>query len=235
MHDQRNVLRQEPMSIQRERLNILYDRFFFETKTIFVAKNKDYNEDQDPLSGFRTWGVTGILVRLGDKFGRLNNIWKRKGFQAVIDESIKDTLQDICNYCFLAYAVIVDDEHRFIKDANQDQDNYLFNRFMGKEPSEAAEWKPMGKPVFSSVPTLSYSKTESNITTEKPSPWPDTTPPDELQSSTMGETLTPIPDKPRSYYEILQEVRRVHSRGGASPTYSPEETARDIYQRQFKE
>lgn len=102
----------------RDRLNYLYNAFFLEAANVFVRKNKDYNSDDDPLSGFRDFGVFGIMVRLGDKFARIRNIFNRGGVRLVLDETIKDTLLDIVNYCFLAYAVMTDEETNFIKGGN---------------------------------------------------------------------------------------------------------------------
>jgi hypothetical protein len=102
-------------SIQRRRLLSAYDKFFGECWELFVAKNKDYNDDSDPLSGFRDFGATGIVVRLTDKFGRLKNLFKRGGVSMVVTETLKDTLQDICNYCFLMYAVLEDEKTGFLE------------------------------------------------------------------------------------------------------------------------
>lgn len=106
------------MSIQRTRLLQAYERYFLECRDIFTAKNKDYNKDEDPLSGFRDFGALGILVRLTDKFGRIKNLHNRGGVGAVVTESIKDTLQDICNYCFLMYVIMEDESVGLINKAS---------------------------------------------------------------------------------------------------------------------
>ena len=62
-------------------------------------KNSDYASDSDALENFRSFGRDGIIVRLGDKFTRLRNVYKRGN---VVDETLEDTLLDIINYSAIA-------------------------------------------------------------------------------------------------------------------------------------
>ncbi|MEM3781792.1 MAG: nucleotide modification associated domain-containing protein [Candidatus Micrarchaeaceae archaeon] len=57
-----------------------------------VRKNKDYGSDN-----ILKFGTMGIIVRIGDKINRLNNLFKT-GTQEVKDEKLLDTLMDIFNY-----------------------------------------------------------------------------------------------------------------------------------------
>jgi len=57
-----------------------------------VRKNKDYGADN-----ILKFGTMGIIVRIGDKLNRINNLVKNKG-AAVSDEKEIDTLMDIFNY-----------------------------------------------------------------------------------------------------------------------------------------
>ena len=74
----------------------------FETITnkmheVYLAKNHDYGQSFD-----KTWekyGVTSLLIRLNDKFNRLESLAKKE--QKVGDESIQDTLLDLANYAIL--------------------------------------------------------------------------------------------------------------------------------------
>ena len=72
---------------------------------IFSKKNKDYGD------AFLKFGIIGIIVRLGDKFYRLNTLSKSTVSPAVTDESFKDTLLDIYNYCIIAI-MLLDDYYR---------------------------------------------------------------------------------------------------------------------------
>lgn len=85
-----------------DRVNQL-DKVQSEARDLFVKKNKDYGDS------FSDYGVVGVLVRLGDKIKRLQNITKN-GVYMVEDESIRDTLIDLHNYS--AMAVMLMDENK---------------------------------------------------------------------------------------------------------------------------
>jgi len=67
---------------------------------LFLAKNHDYGD------AFVSYGVVGIMVRLGDKFSRLESLWSPKHDPAVVSESESDTLVDIYNYCIMVLMVM---------------------------------------------------------------------------------------------------------------------------------
>jgi len=76
---------------------------FVKALDIVKAKCADYAKDADPFSNFkRSAGMSGvpvergILVRLADKFARIENLLDKEN--AVADESISDTLLDAMNY-----------------------------------------------------------------------------------------------------------------------------------------
>tara|TARA_Y100000589_G_C27042453_1_gene583744 strand:+ start:113 stop:619 length:507 start_codon:yes stop_codon:yes gene_type:complete len=73
--------------------NILYNK----CRSIFEKKNTDYGDS------FVDYGVIGILVRLGDKFNRINSLIKKEN---VNYESIDDTIIDSFNYIILALMLI---------------------------------------------------------------------------------------------------------------------------------
>lgn len=67
-----------------------------------VRKNADYGnsyfalrDEYDPHVG-----MLPFLIRLGDKYARLKNLWA-KGKAEVLGESVADTVQDIVGYCLL--------------------------------------------------------------------------------------------------------------------------------------
>lgn len=78
--------------------------------TIRQKKRQDYNVQAKgnfleienfkmaELFGIPSW--VGILIRISDKFTRLAS-FVRKGFNAVEDETVEDTLLDLANYSLL--------------------------------------------------------------------------------------------------------------------------------------
>lgn len=62
---------------------------------LFRKKNRDYG------NSFRFWGIPGLLVRLGDKIFRLQQLTTRGYKQKVKDERIPDTALDLANYSLM--------------------------------------------------------------------------------------------------------------------------------------
>lgn len=83
------------IELQKEEINIIR------------MKNADYSNDSDPFANFRMFGKIGFLVRMSDKLSRLKQIFE-SGETHVKDESIKDTLQDLSNYCNLLLCYLED-------------------------------------------------------------------------------------------------------------------------------
>ena len=75
-----------------------WDEFNFET--ILLGKHDRYGAG--PL---REWGELGIMIRIGSKLARLENICKGQA-QATADESKNDTIVDIVGYCVLGLALL---------------------------------------------------------------------------------------------------------------------------------
>ena len=76
--------------------------YFDECMAKMRAKGKDYSGEIDCLRNLSRHGLKGIVVRLGDKYERIDNLVWNDRKAAVDDESVGDTLIDIINYCFLA-------------------------------------------------------------------------------------------------------------------------------------
>ena len=72
-----------------------------EALELFRRKNQDYGD------AFATYGTVGVLVRMGDKIMRLQNI-TNKGITLVDDEKLRDTLIDLHNYAGMA-AMLLDE------------------------------------------------------------------------------------------------------------------------------
>ena len=77
---------------------------------LHARKNSNYADDNDPLSNLRACerigipALTGVLVRLQDKWSRLEQL--AKGKPDLVGESIEDTLMDNAVYSLLAIVLI---------------------------------------------------------------------------------------------------------------------------------
>lgn len=87
------------MSDRVEQLQRVQD----EACALFAQKNADYGD------AFARYGPVGVLMRMGDKLGRLQSI-TRTGVTLVDSESLRDSLIDLHNYS--AMAVMLLDEGR---------------------------------------------------------------------------------------------------------------------------
>lgn len=89
--------------------NPAFNALVAEILELHEKKNADYASDDDPLSNFRRaqkLGVnpfTGILVRMSDKWGRLEELARGKSPQ---NESMRDTLIDLSVYSLLAVILL---------------------------------------------------------------------------------------------------------------------------------
>jgi Domain of Unknown Function (DUF1599). len=61
--------------------------------------------------GFGVHPFEGVLVRMSDKWARINSLVKH-GTSEVRDESIEDTLVDLANYAFIAVLILRDSKLR---------------------------------------------------------------------------------------------------------------------------
>ena len=66
--------------------------------SIYEAKNHDYGNSFEKSCD--EYGITAALVRIEDKLNRLKSL--RDKDPKVTNESIKDTLIDMANYCIMA-------------------------------------------------------------------------------------------------------------------------------------
>jgi len=82
-----------------------------EARELFRVKNADYGD------AFAKYGAVGVLVRLGDKIGRLQNITKH-GITLVETESIRDTLLDLHNYAAMGIMLLDESDSNDTIDAN---------------------------------------------------------------------------------------------------------------------
>ena len=87
-----------------------------EMKELHIKKNAGYSGDsRDRWANFRmaeNFGVSaflGCLVRMSDKFIRIQNLIKNPNNE-MVGESIKDTLKDLASYALIAYCLLEEQE-----------------------------------------------------------------------------------------------------------------------------
>tara|TARA_Y100000389_G_C17435366_1_gene505179 strand:- start:1464 stop:1727 length:264 start_codon:yes stop_codon:yes gene_type:complete len=68
---------------------------------LFTKKNTDYG------NAFSNYGVVGVMVRMSDKLSRYVNV-SESTLSLVKDETLRDTLIDLHNYCALAIMLLDD-------------------------------------------------------------------------------------------------------------------------------
>lgn len=75
-----------------------HEKLCKELNQLYVAKNSDYNDAFG--RSFRRKGLAALSLRLEDKFMRFESL--ASGHKAEVkDESIRDTLRDMANYCIM--------------------------------------------------------------------------------------------------------------------------------------
>ena len=96
--------------MNRQQFRDVIEQFYKDNLSLIDRKNADYAAGEDPFRNFRMaeyMGLSteqGIMLRLLDKMARLANVSAKGGVMEVKDESLDDTLQDICNYTGILYA-----------------------------------------------------------------------------------------------------------------------------------
>lgn len=90
---------------KREELYMQHRALAQDALSLMMAKNQDYGKQTDPFANFRRHGAKGIMVRLDDKFCRMDSFIEKK-FNAVSNETVRDTILDGINYLVLLYAFL---------------------------------------------------------------------------------------------------------------------------------
>jgi len=72
---------------------------------LFKKKNTDYGD------AFASYGVIGVLVRMGDKIQRSQSI-TNSSISLVNNESLRDTLIDLHNYSAMAIMLLDEDDEK---------------------------------------------------------------------------------------------------------------------------
>ena len=68
---------------------------------VYRKKNSDYGDSFG--KSFQKRGITAAMVRMEDKWNRLDNLTLHPENIQVNDETIGDTLLDLANYCLMTY------------------------------------------------------------------------------------------------------------------------------------
>lgn len=74
----------------------------------YIQKNRAYGDSFD--KSCNEFGITSAMIRLSDKMNRLKALTSNNDIPTG-DESIKDTLLDLANYCVLTYLWLEEKEN----------------------------------------------------------------------------------------------------------------------------
>ena len=86
----------------------LHQQICISLNEIYKIKNNDYG---DSFAKLREEIPSAVLVRIYDKYSRLKTLKLDKEKAMVKDESIKDTLMDLANYCIMELIEMLVDEN----------------------------------------------------------------------------------------------------------------------------
>ena len=75
--------------------------------TTYVLKNEKYGDSFS--RSIQKYGLISALTRISDKFNRCEQLILAHDFGTNTDESLKDTLLDMANYCLMTYMEIEDE------------------------------------------------------------------------------------------------------------------------------
>lgn len=81
----------------------------------YAKKNHDYGDSFG--KSFAKRGITAAMVRMEDKWNRLDNLTLHPEDIKVNDESIEDTLLDLANYCIMTYMELYDEKCKYTEKA----------------------------------------------------------------------------------------------------------------------
>ena len=79
-------------------------------KEVRLSKGNDYGP------AYLRHGINGLVIRLWDKYARLENLTVNNVKSLVKTESVKDTLLDMVNYGLLAVALLLQAEEQLVEE-----------------------------------------------------------------------------------------------------------------------
>lgn len=107
----------DPLADIRHLGNPAFVKHVHEMLDTHVQKAAGYagSDNPDTWANFReatAWGqtpLTGCLIRMGDKYRRVQNL-RRNAANDRVGESIKDTLLDLANYAIIAVCLLEEEQ-----------------------------------------------------------------------------------------------------------------------------
>lgn len=87
-----------------------------ELNKIYERKNHDYGNSFS--KSFAKRGIAAAMVRMEDKWNRLDNLTLNPENIMVKDESIEDTLIDLANYALMTYVELIIQKEKNKKEEN---------------------------------------------------------------------------------------------------------------------
>lgn len=86
-------------NLKKNERYFVHQRLCNQIHDLYLRKNSDYgNSFGDSLA---EEGLAAARIRIGDKFNRFKQLSRNPKGQKVNDESLKDTLLDMANYCLM--------------------------------------------------------------------------------------------------------------------------------------
>ena len=115
---------------------------------IYQKKNSDYGDSFG--KSFRKRGIAAAMVRMEDKWNRLDNLTLHPENIQVNDESIGDTLIDLANYCLMTYMELNPiEEDMCVAKADADAITYSYPESI--YPSTKSNWVNKNETVITAV------------------------------------------------------------------------------------
>jgi hypothetical protein len=154
----------------------------YEAKNLFEKKNKDYGD------AFAEYGPVGVLVRIGDKIKRLQNISKN-GITLIEDEKMRDTLIDLHNYAAMSIMLL-----------DETSDNYDTDEVILEDNIEQVEtWNILNECEFKGDSGNIYTCKEF-INNETKETYKTCTCPSFIYSSNLPKTCKHIINEDNMFY-----------------------------------
>ena len=72
-----------------------------EMTALAVRKQHDYGP-----KNILAYGLKGVIVRMGDKMARLDQLVWRRESSSVLEEKLEETYKDLANYCMISIMLL---------------------------------------------------------------------------------------------------------------------------------
>ena len=84
--------------------------------SVYLAKDSDYGSSYHDT--YKKFGITSAAIRISDKYNRMMSLIEKHDAK-VKDESLRDTMLDMCGYLLLTIMELDNEAHREKKDAKK--------------------------------------------------------------------------------------------------------------------